>query len=77
MGENSSVAAVFSLQEVQAGHGILLHHEEHHHYSTEQLKDETQPIVEISNLPEPTTALIGRKTELIQLTEAFTDPANA
>jgi len=36
--------------------------------------EEIQPIVEISHLPEPTTALTGRKTELSQLTEAIINP---
>ena len=35
---------------------------------------EIQPSVDIFHLPKPTTALIGRKTELAQLTTAFTDP---
>jgi len=71
MGGIPSVAAVFSLNEIQAGGEINLQLEEHHHYPAEQQKEEIQPIVEISHLPEPTTALIGRKTELAQLTEAF------
>ena len=42
--------------------------------STKQSEKEKQPIVDIFHLPKPTTALIGRKTELDQLTEAFTNP---
>ena len=30
--------------------------------------------INVDHLPKPTTALIGRKTELAQLTEAFTNP---
>lgn len=37
-------------------------------------KVDTAIEVDINHLPEPTTALIGRKTELAHLTEAFTNP---
>lgn len=46
--------------------------ETHHYHYAE--KADTPPEVDISHLPEPTTALIGRKTELAQLNEAFTNP---
>jgi tetratricopeptide (TPR) repeat protein len=65
----SSVAAIFSLQGVQAGGDIKIHH----HYPAEQPKEEIVP-PDLYHLPKPTTALIGRKTELAQLTEAFTNP---
>lgn len=37
-------------------------------------KAEISPEVDLYHLPEPTTALIGRKTELAQLTEAIKNP---
>jgi len=73
MGETSSVAAVFSLNETQVGRDINLHHEEHHHYPAEQPKEEIVP-PDLYHLPKPTTALICRKTELAQLTEALKNP---
>lgn len=66
--------ATISLQDVHAGQDIHLHHEEHHHYPTEQSKIEIIPKVDIGHLPTPTTALIGRKTELVQLTQAIKNP---
>jgi hypothetical protein len=46
--------------------------ETHHHHYAE--KADIPIEVDISHLPEPTTALIGRKTELNQLTEAIKNP---
>lgn len=46
--------------------------ETHHHHYAE--KADTPIEVDVFHLPEPTTALIGRKTELNQLTEAFKNP---
>lgn len=43
-------------------------------YYSETAKQEIQVLVNIRHLPEPTTALIGRKTELSQLTEAIKNP---
>jgi tetratricopeptide (TPR) repeat protein len=63
-----------SLDKVQVGRDIHLRHEEHHHYAPEHPKTEIQPIVDVHHLPTPTTALIGRKAELAQLTQAFTNP---
>ncbi len=63
-----------SLDTVQAGRDIHLRHEEHHHYAPEHPKIEIQPVVDVRHLPTPTTALIGRQTELAQLTQAFTNP---
>ncbi len=45
--------------------------ETHHHYAE---KADTPIEVDVFHLPEPTTALIGRKTELAQLTEAIKNP---
>jgi hypothetical protein len=45
----------------------------HNHYHTEQPKVEITPEIDLYHLPNPTTALIGRKAELAQLTEAFTN----
>ncbi|WP_036254508.1 ATP-binding protein [Methylobacter sp. BBA5.1] len=63
------------LHETQAGRDInISHHEDHHYYPVEQSKGEVQSVVDISHLPEPTVALIGRGTELTLLTQAFTNP---
>ncbi|MDP3007771.1 MAG: hypothetical protein Q8Q54_12320 [Methylococcales bacterium] len=49
----------------------------HHHYAKSESKlmslDSTSE-VDLYHLPKPTTALIGRKTELAQLTEAIKNP---
>jgi hypothetical protein len=37
-------------------------------------KDDVHILVDLYHLPKPTTTLIGRKAELAQLTEAFTNP---
>lgn len=43
-------------------------------YYSEKEQKEVEVLVNIHHLPEPTTALIGRKTELAQLTEAIKNP---
>ncbi len=43
-------------------------------YYSETANQEIQVLVNIRHLPEPTTALIGRQTELTQLTEAIKNP---
>jgi hypothetical protein len=54
-----------------AGENITIGKQEiHHHYPPAETKTEP-PKVDIYHLPKPTTALIGRKTELAQLTEAL------
>jgi pimeloyl-ACP methyl ester carboxylesterase len=48
----------------------------HHHYAPSEsklLSLDSMPEVDTYHLPKPTTALIGRKTELAGLTEAFTN----
>ncbi|MDD5277180.1 MAG: hypothetical protein PHR16_13985 [Methylovulum sp.] len=59
------------MQNVQAGGDIYT---QVFVYYFEKEQKEIQILVNIRHLPEPTTALIGRKTELAQLTEAFTNP---
>lgn len=69
MGENSSVAGV-SMQGVQAGRDIYT---QVLVYYSEKEQKEVQISVNTHHLPEPSTALIGRKTELAQLTESFSN----
>ncbi len=68
--EASSGAAVL-MQGVQAGRDIYT---QIFVYYSEKEQKEIQVLVNIHHLPEPTTALIGRKTELAQLTEAIKNP---
>jgi len=61
------------MQGVNVGQGIHVQYENHQYYQVEQDKQEIVR-TDVHHLPKPTTALIGRKDELTQLTEAFTNP---
>jgi tetratricopeptide (TPR) repeat protein len=63
-----------------AGENITIQNQEiHHHYPQPESKIailDSTPEVNLSHLPTPSTPLIGRKTELAQLTQAFENPKN-
>ena len=68
------------MQENKVGHdlnlaqGDIVYDTKIINYYSEQTQQEIQVLVNIRHLPEPTTALIGRKTELAKLTETIKNP---
>ncbi len=56
------------MQNVQAGRDI---HTQVIVYYSEKEQKEIEVLINVNHLPHPTTALIGRETELAQLTEAI------